>query len=575
VTLPPAAAREWRQFRLLSRDRLRAMLNAALFSRDADPVLFALWIGAIVTTIPFLFAVKQTMAYAMLRGAPPETVAIVLTSHRLFFVAYAMLAAALVAALTWEAVFPSDEDVDVLGPLPVHPRTIAAAHLAAATVGVVVFAAGTAVPSAFIFALVAGSRVADLGGAPAIPRAFAGHMIATTTGALLVFSTLLTLRALVACGAGARMALKLGTVLQLVTIVALAGVLFFLPGIVFRLGPQIMLGEAPDIAAPAAWATALYVVIGGGAPAFLVPEAMRAVLALMAAAVVVAVSYLAPASYLRRRAAEVRERARADHVAAAARVLARTTLRSAVSRAVFVFIVTSLSRSRPHALVLATYAGLAVAFVMMTLVVTVVRHGSWPEAPTRAMAALPLFAMFFMVVGLRSAFNVPTDLTANWTFRLNDPGTRRATNATRAAFVAFGVIPPVLLGMPLGALLGWAAADVGRLALLQVAWGLLLVEGVLYRWTKTPFTCAHVADPETVRSGWLRGAAWLFAFAFAGAAMQTAALRAEAVAGCLMLVLGAAISVHLARRRVDSLMTLEYEPPHGELETLNLSEALR
>ncbi len=160
-------AREWRQFALLSRDRVRAMLDAALFSRDADPVQFALWVGALVTAIPFAFAIQQTFTYATLRTASPDTVELVLFTHRLFFVVYSMLAAALVAALTWEALFPSAEDLDAIGVLPVRPRTLAAAYLASALVAGAAFCAATGLPAAFVFALVASVDA----GIVAVPRA--------------------------------------------------------------------------------------------------------------------------------------------------------------------------------------------------------------------------------------------------------------------------------------------------------------------------------------------------------------------------------------------------------------------
>jgi hypothetical protein len=41
------------------------------------------------------------------------------------------------------------------------------------------------------------------------------------------------------------------------------------------------------------------------------------------------------------------------------------------------------------------------------------------------------------------------------------------------------------------------------------------------------------------------------------------------------ILLAATTLIHVARRRVDTLITLEYEPHGAELEVLNLSEAAR
>ena len=75
--------------------RRRQLLDAALFSRDADPMQFALWMLALVSTPATFFAFRQSLAYTALTNAPAELVLQVAMAHRLFFVVYAMIAAAL------------------------------------------------------------------------------------------------------------------------------------------------------------------------------------------------------------------------------------------------------------------------------------------------------------------------------------------------------------------------------------------------------------------------------------------------------------------------------------------------
>ena len=107
---------------MLSRDAVRQLIDTALLSRDADPMEYTVWMLALVATPPAFFAARQVLTYTALRNAPLEVVMQVALAHRLFFVIYGMLAAALLAALTWEAVFPDGRDQEIVGVLPVRPR---------------------------------------------------------------------------------------------------------------------------------------------------------------------------------------------------------------------------------------------------------------------------------------------------------------------------------------------------------------------------------------------------------------------------------------------------------------------
>jgi len=152
TALPSSLGRDTRQFRLLSNDAVRRLLNTALSSRDTDPVQFALWMVALVGTPPTFYAFNQTLAYASLRRAPAAVVERVAMGDRLFFVIYAMLASALLAALTWEALFPDRTDQEIVGVLPVRPWTVAPARLGAAATMAIVYAIAINAPAALLFA---------------------------------------------------------------------------------------------------------------------------------------------------------------------------------------------------------------------------------------------------------------------------------------------------------------------------------------------------------------------------------------------------------------------------------------
>jgi hypothetical protein len=128
-----------------------------LVSRDADPMLFALWFTALAMTPPMLVAVPKIIQYYFLTR-PAEVVLLITTAERAFFVLYGMLATALLAALTWDALFPDRMDQEIVGALPVRPRTLASARLAAAITIGTVFAAAVSLPAAVIYSAASSSH---------------------------------------------------------------------------------------------------------------------------------------------------------------------------------------------------------------------------------------------------------------------------------------------------------------------------------------------------------------------------------------------------------------------------------
>ncbi len=309
---------------------------------------------------------------------------------------------------------------------------------------------------------------------------------------------------------------------------------------------------------------------------FLAAEGLKGILALLTVAAIVVPVYLVPAAIVRRRALEMRETARANRLATVARVAAAWVLRSPASRAIFVFATLSLSRSQRHRLILTTHLALGVAILLVTIVATIVRHGTSLDRPVVPLLALPLVLMFVLVLGLRAAFAVPTTLEANWPFRLADPGVPPAASAARACLLLYGVIPSLGIALLAGWTIGWPVAVLARVAALEGASGLLLVECALTHWNTVPFTRAHAADPDTIRSRLIAGMALLALFAYGGAVLQAQALAsATPMAWYLLMAFGAAGVIHVTSRRLAYRTPLQFDLAAGARETLNLSEAAR
>ena len=149
--------------------------------------------------------------------------------------------------------------------------------------------------------------------------------------------------------------------------------------------------------------------------------------------------------------------------------------------AVFHFISQTITRSLKHRLFLATYGGFGAAFEVMTF-------GSGPSG----LLILPLTLSFILISGLRAAFNVPAELSANWAFQLSEvtcAGPYLA--AARKWTLVCAILPLFLLMAPMEFACFPPAA-----ALFHLAYGIttsaLLMQVMFFGLRKVPFTCAHL-----------------------------------------------------------------------------------
>jgi hypothetical protein len=563
--------REWRQFRLLSRDSVRRLLDSVLVSRDADPVQFALWGLALVMTPPLISAVNKASGYAFLIRAEPGLVERIVIADRLYFVVYGMLATALLAALTWDALFPDRADQEIIGVLPVRPRTLAFARFGAAASLGLGFAAAISLLPAVLYT--AASAVHPSVGS--FPRVLIAHLVATTMACAFVFFALMSLRAIVAVSAGERMAERFAIVLQIVTIVALVEVFLFLPGVLSSFVRQIQAGDlASSGALPPIWFAALFAGIAEGR-GLLTPYAGHAVAATgLAVSLAIAVSLL-PAAWMGRRALETRAREHAGGLIRIARVVASLVIRTPAVRGLFFFTVASLARSRRHALIIASSVGLAIATCGLSLL-SAEFHGRLRfDEPRYYLLALPLVFMFFAVFGMRASFAIPTEIEANWPFRLTQPSMRASVTASRLAIVVFGVAP-VALGWLLVTLVLWPPEIARAAALMSLASGIMLAEIALVNWTKVPFATAHEPATRTLKSRWPWFVLALNLFGYRLADLQARALASDAGVTYYVLATGlVVVAIRVWRRG-----TLRRQHPtldvvdEDRFETLNLSEAL-
>jgi hypothetical protein len=455
-------------------------------------------------------SVTRLLRYGMIaaRGVTPEAVEAILMRDRLFFVIYGMLAAALLAALLWDALFPDRMDQEIVGVLPVRPRTLAGARLAASAAAALTLAAALSLPAGILYGVAQGL----LPGTPPMARMAAAHIVSTMAGAMFVFLTLMMLRGLVAITAGERIAARVAVALQLLTVVLFVEGFLFLPGVLASLGRQMVDGVEGVPANPLVWFAAMYWWLADGASQWLLLTAVAAAATVGTAAMVVALS-LGPAAWMGRRALETATRERAGGYMVFARLVVGLTRAAPPVRGMFLFAVASVMRSRRHALVLATYLGLAFATSAVGLISASYSRGLSVTQPSAYLLTVPMVLIFFSVFGLKAALAIPTDVDANWPFRLAPPSARQAIAAARLLLMTLAIVPIAALWL-LFTLSLWRPWDALVSAALILLSGVALVELSLGAWTKVPFASAHEPAASTMKTKWFFYVFFLHVFGF-------------------------------------------------------------
>jgi hypothetical protein len=190
----------------------------------------------------------------------------------------------------------------------------------------------------------------------------------------------------------------------------------------------------------------------------------------------------------------------------------KTILRSAPERACYHFVARTLLRSDGHLQILLGFAALGLVLSAEALSsMTNLRSLVSGPAPSTEFLSVPFILAYCVIVGIRFSFELPADLRANWIFRYwLDPDQQHARAIARRVLLLFSLpwlVPATFLSVLF--LWGWTAALL-HIAIL-IACTVLLIESILIRFRKIPFTCSHPAFQS--HSG-LIFVAYLFGFLF-------------------------------------------------------------
>jgi hypothetical protein len=162
----------------------------------------------------------------------------------------------------------------------------------------------------------------------------------------------------------------------------------------------------------------------------------------------------------------------------------------------------TILRSRQHRLLLAFYLGMGFAFAIFLRTMDEAAQTTGHTVGLGLLASTVLI-LLLSIIGARVAFSLPTDMRANWAFRIAPiPAGPEVMIARRRALYGLSVLP-VCAGAAAVLFTSWpwqmAAKHVTVLALLGVATAELCLHGR----QKLPFTCSYLPGKSNMNISFL------------------------------------------------------------------------
>jgi len=406
---------------------------------------------------------------------------------RLAFCAYSFGAAGFAAVFYWDTLFPDRRDFLTLTPFPIRLRELAGAKILALLSFLLLMIAAINVAPDLLFGLamfipgvrgagvlMASTQVAATWGASLF--GFLG--VTAIEGVLLTFTSVRSFR---------RISPWVQMLAMSVMVLSFVGFPFYGPLFV----SAVVQREVWIFLFPPAWFSGLYELMLGGRNGLLVSLGVWSIGAIAISIMGIGLTWgLGFRRHLRRtlESADTPHRPRMWKAP-------RWLVRAPEERAIFGFVGKTLGRSQKHQFFLAAYlsAGISVA----AFFAAAVRGGQLALSADGARAAA--FALgFFFISGFRVVFQFPAELNANWIFRMTEARwTEVSRNATRKIALAIGVLPPVLLMLPLE-IAAWKWPVALEHAAVQGIAAALLVEAMFWNFDKVPFTCSYFPGRKSV-----------------------------------------------------------------------------
>jgi pimeloyl-ACP methyl ester carboxylesterase/drug/metabolite transporter superfamily protein YnfA len=484
------------QFRVLFRDFLGRSIDLDVLAAGGDAQNLLVQFAALLGAFSLVVAIEILPRYGTSR-LPRSTLLVNAWLDQEFLISTTMVIAGMFAVLAWNTLSPDRRDALVLGPLPVRAGTIFRAKMAAigTALAVSIFAVNAFTGLGFPFVLADGFFSAL--------RSAAAYWIAQAAAGVFVLAALMALQGLAAQAVGYRRFQRLSGLLQLAAFFAILGVYFLKPPLATPGGLAAAANQRWLALLPPYWFLGLFQELNGGARPVFAPLATRALEGLGIATVIAAATFLFDYRRNMARIVEQPDIAPADRNRSSSRLvllLARRLLPRPVERAIVLFTVRTLARSRQHRLIFAAYGGiaLAIALAYTKSLLYGESYERWDQ-PNVPLLAASMVLLVFAVVGARAVFALPISLGANWVFRItavHRPAAYFA--AVRKSLAAIGVLPVWIASAAVCFFLWPGRNALEHMAILGLV-GATLVYRSLYRFRKIPFACSYLPGKSNLK----------------------------------------------------------------------------
>ncbi|MDA0204474.1 MAG: hypothetical protein O3A53_00265 [Acidobacteria bacterium] len=480
----------------------RFFYNDLIASED-DPQLDAANVMAMLA-FPGLLMLHWVPKYYVQLGQAPEYVRAFETfGDRFFWLSFQMGVLALVATLQWERFYPERRDYAILGPQPVSIAELFGAQARALVRFLGLFFLLVNGFAALFFPLAMVPYRASL--SAGLVFTF-GHWLCLIASAAAAFAFVGCIQGMLIAALPSRWYQRFSTVFQ--SLLAASLILFIVAIPVLR---SHLLAGSSTVAElvgssnwlwvlPPAWFAAFGEWAAGRNVELFEPLALKALFSLASAVCLFVGAYLLTyrrfvAHSLEGPAVSKNREARLGAVARS--LLRRWWLRDSLQYATFFFTLRMLVRSGPHRLYVGGYLAAGCGGVFSQL---------WTASNRGDMADVllqqPYIVLFLVVAGMRNAFSIPADLTANWAFRFNlQPTPGRYLEGVRKALWTAAPLPLAVISSATAYVFVSPYAALVRLPVFLLAC-CFTSEAVMWRLSKIPFTCRYLAGRAHVIILW-------------------------------------------------------------------------
>lgn len=163
-------------------------------------------------------------------------------------------------------------------------------------------------------------------------------------------------------------------------------------------------------------------------------------------------------------------------------------LRNSLQRAGYRFVMKTLIRSEAHSLAWIGLTGIGVIVAVQTVSAATANLSALELLPSAGLLSVPLVLAYFLLLGLRLAFEIPAFRRSNWIFRMSvDPATSQCGALARRVMITFASPVPIASLVIYSRYWGWKIAAAHTIVVSTMM--LLLIETLLLGYKKIPFTC--------------------------------------------------------------------------------------